>query len=76
MLTGEVNIHQDSHGDDDSLDIRTEKLFLDNQRDYLETNKPITIKTDRHTMQGTGMQAWLEYKKYRLLSNVRGTHEP
>ena len=76
LLTGAVNIHQEKYGNDDSLTITTEKLFLDNQRDYLETNKPITIKNSRHTMHGTGMQAWLEHKKYRLLSNVRGTHEP
>ena len=76
LLTGAVNIHQEKHGSDDSLTLTTDKLFLDNQRDYIETNKPITIRTDRHTMHGTGMQAWLEYRKFRLLSNVRGTHEP
>jgi len=76
MLTGAVDIHQDKLGSDDSLSINTEKLFMDNERDYLETNKAITIKTSKHHMQGVGMQAWLEHKKYRLLSNVRGTHEP
>jgi len=76
MLTGAVDIRQDKLGGDDSLSIKTEKLFMDSQRDYLETNKAITIKTNRHQMQGVGMQAWLEHEKYRLLSNVRGTHEP
>jgi len=76
MLTGAVHIHQDKLGGDDSLSIKTEKLFMDNQRDYLETNKAITISTSKHRMEGVGMQAWLEHRKYRLLSNVRGTHEP
>jgi LPS export ABC transporter protein LptC len=76
LLTGAVDIDQEKRGDDDSLSIKTEKLFLDNSRDYLETNKAITIKTSKHVMQGVGMQAWLEHKKYRLFSNVRGKHEP
>jgi len=76
LLTGSVYIHQPKHDDDDSLSIKTEKLFMDNQRDYIETNKAITIKTSKHTMQGVGMQAWLEHKKYRFLSQVRGKHEP
>jgi|GEM_PF-4389422 len=76
LLTGAVDIHQGKHQDDDTLSIKTEKLFMDTERDYLETNKAITIKTSRHTMQGIGMQAWLKHKKYRLFSQVRGIHEP
>ena len=76
MLLGAVDISQEKLGDDDSLSINTEKLFLDNKRDYLETNKAITISTSKHTMYGVGMQAWLNEEKYRLFSDVRGKHEP
>lgn len=76
LLIGAVDINRDKHLDEDSLSITTEKLFLDNSRDYLETNKAITIKTSKHTMYGVGMQAWLENEKYRLFSDVRGKHEP
>jgi lipopolysaccharide export system protein LptC len=76
MLTGAVDIHRDKLGKDDALTIKTEKLFMDNQRNYLETNKAISIWSGRHQMHGTGMQAWLDHEKYRLLSNVRGIHEP
>ena len=76
LLTGNVDINQEKHGNDDSLSVKTEKLFFDNQRDYLETNKAITIRTSKHQMSGIGMQAWLEHKKYRLFSEVKGRHEP
>jgi lipopolysaccharide export system protein LptC len=76
LLTGAVDIQQAKYKDNDSLSIQTEKLFMDNLRDYMETNKAITIQTSKHKMQGIGMQAWLEHKKYRLFSQVRGVHEP
>lgn len=76
LLTGAVDIHREKLGKDDALSIKTEKLFMDNQRDYLETNKAIRIRSGPHDIRGVGMQAWLEYKKYRLLSKVRGIHEP
>jgi LPS export ABC transporter protein LptC len=73
LLTGAVDIQQAKYKDNDSLSIQTEKLFMDSPRDYMETNKAITIQTSKHKMQGIGMQAWLEHKKYRLFSHV---HEP
>lgn len=76
MLTGAVDINQEKQGNDDSLSIKTEKLFLDNEREYAETNKAITIRTSKHEMSGVGMQAWLGHKKYRLFSEVKGRHEP
>jgi len=75
-LTGNVRIDQDKTATEDSLSIRSEKLFIDNNRDYMETNTPILIQTSKHKLEGTGMQAWMEYKKYRLLTKVRGKHEP
>lgn len=75
-LSGNVHIHQAKSNNNDLLDIKTQKLFVDNDSKYMETNKPITIKTDKHEISGTGMQAWTELKKFRLLSNVRGRHEP
>ena len=76
LLTGAVDINQEKQGDDDSLSIKTEKLFLDSPRDYLETNKAITIRTSKHQVRGIGMQAWLGHKKYRLFSEVKSRHEP
>lgn len=76
LLTGAVDIQQDKRGDHDSLSIKTEKLFMDKAKDYLETNKAIAIQTSKHKIKGVGMQAWLEHKKYRLFSQVRGVHEP
>ncbi len=75
-LSGNVHIHQAKSNNNDLLDIKTEKLFVDNDSKYMETNKPITIRTDKHEISGTGMQAWTEKRKFRLLSNVRGRHEP
>ncbi len=75
-LTGSVHIHQPKGRMNDLLDIRTERLFIDQASRYMETPGPITIKTSRHEISGTGMQAWTELGKYRLQSQVRGRHEP
>lgn len=75
-LTGNVRIDRNKTVDEDSLSIRSEKLFIDTSRDYMETNKRIRIQTSKHKIEGTGMQAWFEHKKIRLLTKVRGIHEP
>lgn len=76
QLTGNVKMYQTEGPDNDMLSIESEKLLIDGNRDYLETTKKITIKTDKHEISGIGMQAWLELDKFRLMSTVRGTHEP
>ncbi len=76
FLSGNVKMLQQEGPDNDLLSIESEKLFIDNNRDYLETNKQITIKTSKHEISGVGMQAWVELDKFRLMSKVRGTHEP
>lgn len=76
FLTGNVIIKQDKTEENDLLLIKTEKLFIDTTRNYMETNTPISIQTSKHKVTGTGMQAWKDYKKIRLLTKVKGRHEP
>jgi lipopolysaccharide export system protein LptC len=76
FLTGNVIIRQDKTRTDDSMLITTEKLFIDNNRNYMETDVAINIKSSKHDVSGIGMQAWTDYKKVRLLKKVRGIHEP
>lgn len=73
-LDDKVQIDQKAPGD--TMAFRSESLFLDNEKDYLESNSDITITTDKHHIRGTGLQAWLKHRKIRILSKARGKHEP
>ena len=76
FLAGNVIIKQDKTQNQDSMLVTTEKLFIDSNRNYMETDVAINIKTGKHDVSGIGMQAWTDYKKIRLLKKVRGIHEP
>jgi lipopolysaccharide export system protein LptC len=76
LLTGDVRVHRKQTAAQDSLQILTEKLLLDIERDYAETDQAITLISDKHHVKAVGMQAWLKHHKVRLLSKVRGQHEP
>lgn len=74
-LVGNVRIHQDGSTSNDLLHIESEQLFIDNNRDYLETPGEITLQTGFHKISGVGMQAWIESGKFSIKSAVRGVHE-
>ncbi len=75
-LMGGVHIYRPDGGPDAPFDIRTERLFIDQTSGYMESAEPVTIKTPGHEISGTGMQAWTGPGRYRLLSRVKGRHEP
>ena len=75
-LMGSVHIYRAEGGPDVPFDIRTERLFIDQTSGYMESAEPVTMKTPGHEISGIGMQAWTESGRYRLLSRVKGRHEP
>ncbi|TNF98932.1 MAG: LPS export ABC transporter periplasmic protein LptC [Gammaproteobacteria bacterium] len=76
LLTGDVRVNRKKTAVQDSLQILTEKLLLDIESDYAETDQPITLISSKHHIKAVGMHAWMKHHKIRLLSNVRGKHEP
>ena len=74
-LTGAVHVRRDKTAANAALDIKTEALSVDNRAGYMETDQPITIKTEYHVVTGVGLQAWPDEEKYHL-ARPRGRHEP
>lgn len=57
-----------------SINMRTQKLVLDRDRDMAHTDLPVTITGEGNRTEGVGMQAWLKREKVELLSRVRSTY--
>lgn len=70
-----VNIwHVDAKGE--KTEIKTVKLTIFPEREYAETDKPVTITTAEGTTEATGMRLFLNEQRFQLLSNVKGYYEP
>ncbi len=74
-LWGDVHIWQtDELGQRSELN--TEYLVLEPEQQYAETDKPVIIVSPGNTTRAIGMKAFLQRDIIKLLSNVRGIHEP
>lgn len=70
-----VNIwHLDANGE--KTQIKTVKLTLFPDREYAETDKPVTIITAEGTTEAIGMKLYLNEQRLQLLSKVKGYYEP
>jgi len=56
-------------------ELKTEKLVLEPNRDYAETDQPVTITNPGNIIKGVGMQAFLNSNIIKLLSRVNTVHE-
>lgn len=56
--------------------LKTESLTLLNKTRFITTQQPVTISDNFSTLDGTGMNAWVDDKKIELTSNVRGNYAP
>ena len=56
--------------------LKTESLTLLNKSRFITTNQPVTISDSISTLEGVGMNAWIDEKKIELNSNVRGNSAP
>lgn len=74
-LWQDVKIWQtDKKGNTSSL--QTEELTIFPREKLVETDKPVKITTPSGEITATGMIANLNEKRIKLLSNVRGIHDP
>lgn len=74
-FTGRVQIENETarHG---KLQINTEQLTVDLDRQYAETDKAVTIRTPSSRAQAVGMKADFARERLLLTANVKETHEP
>lgn len=57
------------------INLKTQALTVYPKKDYAETKLPVTIFNSRHKMSGVGMEAYLQEKRIKLLSKVKGTYD-
>ena len=69
LLRGQVQLNQRG---DHRLDVLTEWLRIDIERQYAETDAPVTLTNPSSQLEGVGMQAYGEEQRLLLHSNVRG----
>lgn len=71
-------VHVDRVGDADHapLTMLTEELLALPDDQYMETDLPVTFLSPGWNVQAVGMKSWLDEGRMRLLSQVRGVHEP
>ena len=74
-LRGEVFIERDAGKDVRPMQILTRNLWVEPERDYAETDEPVTVTSLTDRIDSVGMQAWLnEPGRIKFLSQVRGRH--
>ncbi|MFO7594419.1 MAG: LPS export ABC transporter periplasmic protein LptC [Pseudomonadota bacterium] len=71
LLRGDVRL---SRLTEKGLNVLTERLSIDIERNYVETDEPVVLRGPSTHLQGTGMQAYGEQERLVLLSNVRGRY--
>ncbi|GAB3094177.1 LPS export ABC transporter periplasmic protein LptC [Aestuariicella hydrocarbonica] len=75
QLKGDVHLWQ---SDSENLvsELTTPYLVVKPEQQYAETNKPVIISSPGSTTNAVGMKAYLQTDTIKLLSKVRGIHEP
>ncbi len=76
LLLGKVHIWRNTPDNQKHLDIRTEDLRVLPEREYGETDKPVTITTATSRTTGTGMRAHLAQNRLEILNDVHTHYEP
>jgi len=74
-LRGNVLVWQNNQ-DAGTSELSTSFLTLKPQQQHAKTNKPVKLSSPGHLTTATGMTANLKNNTIKLLSNVRGIHEP
>lgn len=75
-LSQNVSIEQNATDQNPATLITTEKLLLEPDRDYAETDQPIEFNQGKNRIRSTGMKGTItKPMQIELLSNVRGYYE-
>ncbi len=75
-LNGNVEIHQPGETGSPPRMLETEHIQIYPQKNYAETDAPVTITGPQTQIYGVGMRAYFVQQRLELLSEVTGTHEP
>jgi lipopolysaccharide export system protein LptC len=76
FLYNEVTVIRLAEFERDKLNFSTEYLHVLPNQDQADTDRPVTIITERDTINATGMTLNNKLQTANLLSNVRATHVP
>jgi LPS export ABC transporter protein LptC len=57
------------------MKLRTERLRVIPDDDYAETDKPVTMQTDRQQVQANGMRAYMANNQIQLLGEVTSHYD-
>ena len=60
----------------DELKVSTPLLVVYPEKDYAETDRPVTITEPRGRTEGVGMEAFLEEQRLVLLNEVYSRYDP
>jgi len=73
-LSGDVVIWRDPRAGHSALEIRTDELHIEPDRQYAETDRPVTIAQDVGVTHAVGMRVNLRQSRLELLADVRGRY--
>lgn len=75
LLSGNVRMDRLKTADNPPMQLRTERLRIIPDDDYVETDKPVTMKTDRQHVQANGMRAYMAKNQIQLLGEVSSHYD-
>jgi len=76
FLEGDVRVDRAASQQNAEMHLETDKLRVVPERNYAETESPVTLTSPGARTQGVGMTAHFEQEKLQLLNQVRGQYEP
>ena len=76
LLKGDVRIERRPGPDNGAVEIVTDELKVLLDKEYAETDRPVTIKHQQGVTEAVGMNASLREGRLQLLNQVRGIYVP
>ena len=64
------------HPDYGLIEVLTDNLSIDTERQFAQTDKPVTMRSAHSTTTAVGLRAELEAGRVEFLSEVKGTYDP
>lgn len=75
LLTGNVRIDRDKSAANPAMKLRTERLRVLPDDDYVESDKAVYMETDRQKVHANGMRAYLAKNQVQLLNKVTSHYD-
>ena len=74
LLRDDVKVRRMATDSRDTLELTTSALRVIPDKEYAETDQPVTVVADSGVTRATGMRADLKRQRLQLLANVRGDY--